>query len=58
MTMDKVWIYFGPDSNFENIIKDIDEYNTIGDLLNFISKQEITIDGIEKKKLNLRYLII
>lgn len=45
--MNNVWIYFGSDSNFDDAIENLIGYNTIGDLLNCISKQEIEIKGIE-----------
>lgn len=48
--MKKIIIHFGTDSEFENIIKDIGEFQTIGTIIKNISKEKIEIEGIQKNE--------
>ena len=47
--MEKIVIHYGSDSDFEHIIEGIDEYLTIGDILNYIDKKTISVEGISKQ---------
>ncbi len=46
--MEKIVIHIGSDSDFSNLIQDVDSYYTIGDVLKHISKETIAIEGIAK----------
>lgn len=46
--MEKIVIHFGSDSDFSDIICEIKEYLTIGDILKHISKESISLEGIQK----------
>jgi len=45
--MNTVNIYIGSDADFDKAISSLDNYNTIGDLLNHISKKEFAISGVQ-----------
>lgn len=45
--MDSVNIFWGSDRIFEDATRDLQNFLTIGDILNHISKTEIAIDGME-----------
>lgn len=46
--MEKIVIHFGSDSDFNSVICDVKEYLTIGDILKHISKESISLEGIQK----------
>ena len=48
--MESITIHFGSDKDFYQIIKDINNSCSIGDILKHIGKESIAIDGIEKKE--------
>ena len=45
--MDRIVVHFGSDSDFNEIIKDIESYYTIGDVLKYIGKETIAIEGVQ-----------
>lgn len=47
--MDSVNIFWGSDRKFEEATQDLQNFLTIGDILNHIGKTEIAIDGVERE---------
>lgn len=47
--MEKITIHFGSDADFSELTKDIAEFFTIGDVLKYIGKETISIEGIQKQ---------
>lgn len=47
--MDSVKIFWGSDRKFDDATQDLENFLTIGDILNHIGKTEIAIDGIERE---------
>lgn len=48
--MKSVNIYYGSDADFDEVVISLNNFHTISDLLNHISKKEIAISGIQKEE--------
>ena len=47
--MKKVYIHFGSDAKFNELVREVSCSNTIGDVLEHINKTKIALEGIESK---------
>lgn len=47
--MDSVNIFWGSDCKFDDATQGLQNFLTIGDILNHIGKTEIAIDGVERE---------
>lgn len=47
--MKQIHIHFGSDRDFDSLINDISEFNTLGDLFEHLNKEKVSINGIPPK---------